>query len=93
MRVKTPIIMIVFILFVGLTGCSNAFVLKNQADATSKNPSTNESSINEASETIVENNSSSIKSSETNSNDALEISFPNTTLDKNSEQFLFGTWI
>ena len=92
MKMKMLIFLIVFILAAWLIRCSNSFVLKNQDDGTSKNTATNESSINKVSETIVENSSNSIKSSEPNSNDASEISSPNTTLDKNSEQFLFDTW-
>lgn len=92
MRRKILIFPIVFILSVWLIGCSNSFVVKNQDDGTLKNTDTNESSINKTPETMVENNSNSTESSELKSNDAPDVSFPNATLDKDAEQFLFGAW-
>ncbi|MEC1722104.1 hypothetical protein [Schinkia azotoformans] len=54
--------------------------------------STPRSIVTEAAETNVGNSSNSNKSLKSNSNDDSPISFPESQLDKISEQFLFGTW-
>ena len=92
MRPKTLTFLMVCILSAQLTGCSNTSTSKIKQGENSKNTTVNESSNNKSQKDAAENNSDNIKNSEPNSNDASDVSFPNTPLDKNSEQFLFGTW-
>lgn len=86
MKLKMLIFLMVFILSIGVIGCSNSSsVPMNENAKASKNTTDSKSSATKYS-------SDSTKNSESNSNDSSDITFPNTPLDKDLEKALFGTW-